>query len=75
MREQVLGTTAPVLSIWLDPGEGVVAEVGDFAWMTDSIEMAPSDRARQEASDPYSCAVLSGPGPVWLQSIPVNSRD
>jgi uncharacterized protein (AIM24 family) len=51
MREQVLGTTAPVLSIWLDLGESVVAEAGDFAWMTDSIEMAMSDRVRQEAGE------------------------
>jgi uncharacterized protein (AIM24 family) len=29
-----------VLSIDLDPGEGVVAEAGEFAWMTDSIQMS-----------------------------------
>jgi uncharacterized protein (TIGR00266 family) len=40
MKEQLLGTTLPVLSISLDPGESVVAETGEFSWMTDSIQMS-----------------------------------
>jgi uncharacterized protein (AIM24 family) len=32
-----------MLSILLDPGEGVIGEAGRFAWMTDSIEMAVTD--------------------------------
>ncbi|HCU93356.1 MAG TPA: TIGR00266 family protein [Actinobacteria bacterium] len=40
MREQIHGTTMPVLSVHLDPGESVVAEVGEFSWMTDSIQMS-----------------------------------
>ena len=40
MQEQLLGTTLPVLSICLDPGESVVAETGEFSWMTDSIQMS-----------------------------------
>ena len=46
MRDQLLGSTQPVLSISLDPGESVVAEVGEFAWMTDSIEMAVGEAPR-----------------------------
>jgi uncharacterized protein (AIM24 family) len=48
MREQLLGATQPVLSISLDPGESVVAEVGQFAWMTDSIEVAAAGEAQHE---------------------------
>jgi uncharacterized protein (AIM24 family) len=48
MRDQLLGATQPVLSILLDPGESVVAEAGQFAWMTDSIEMASTGQAQQE---------------------------
>ncbi len=48
MRDQLLGATQPVLSISLDPGESVVAEVGQFAWMTDSIEMAAVGEAQHE---------------------------
>jgi uncharacterized protein (TIGR00266 family) len=40
MDEQLLGTTLPVLSISLNPGESVVAEAGEFSWMTDSIQMS-----------------------------------
>jgi uncharacterized protein (AIM24 family) len=48
MRDQLLGATQPVLSISLDPGESAVAEVGQFAWMTDSIEMAAAGESLQE---------------------------
>ena len=40
MQDQLIGTTMPVLSVSLDPGESVVAEVGEFSWMTDSIQMS-----------------------------------
>lgn len=40
MQEQVHGTGMPVLSIHLEPGESVVAEVGEFSWMTDAIQMS-----------------------------------
>lgn len=40
MEHQILGTTIPVLSVSLSAGESVVAEVGEFSWMTDSIQMS-----------------------------------
>ena len=40
MKEQLLGTMLPVLSVSLDPGESVVAETGEFSWMTDAIQMS-----------------------------------
>ena len=30
MKEQVIGSTLPVLEVSLDPGESVVAEVGEW---------------------------------------------
>lgn len=45
MHDQLLGTTQPVLSILLEPGESIIAEVGGFAWMTDSIAMSAADDA------------------------------
>jgi uncharacterized protein (AIM24 family) len=41
VHDQLLGSTQPVLSISLEPGECVIAETGEFAWMTDSIRMTP----------------------------------
>ena len=48
MHDQLLGTTQPVLSISLEPGERIIAEAGGFAWMTDSIAMVAADDARRE---------------------------
>ena len=42
MHDQLLGSTQPVLSISLESGESIVAETGEFAWMTDSIQMTAS---------------------------------
>jgi len=42
MRDELLGTTQPVLSISLEPGESIVAGPGGFSWMTDSILMSAS---------------------------------
>jgi uncharacterized protein (AIM24 family) len=39
VHDQLLGSTQPVLSISLQPGESVVAATGEFAWMTDAIQM------------------------------------
>jgi uncharacterized protein (AIM24 family) len=44
VRDQLLGSTQPVLSISLEPGESIVAETAEFAWMTDSIQMAAGAR-------------------------------
>jgi uncharacterized protein (AIM24 family) len=52
MLDQLLGTTQPVLSISLEPGETIVAGTGEFSWMTDSILMSsgrdagPGDNVR-----------------------------
>jgi uncharacterized protein (TIGR00266 family) len=40
MDEKVIGSTLPVLEVNLDPDESVIAEVGEFSWMTDSIQMS-----------------------------------
>jgi uncharacterized protein (AIM24 family) len=40
VHDQLFGSSQPVLSISLEPGESVIAATGEFAWMTDSIQMA-----------------------------------
>jgi uncharacterized protein (TIGR00266 family) len=40
MQEHLIGSTLPVLEVSLDPGESVIAEAGEFSWMTDSIQMS-----------------------------------
>src|ERR1035437_8127599 len=38
MDETIHGTVMPVLELTLQPGESVISEVGEFSWMTDSIQ-------------------------------------
>ncbi|HUZ72663.1 MAG TPA: AIM24 family protein [Stellaceae bacterium] len=39
MKAKITGTTLPVLHIGLDPGDRIVAEPGEFSWMTDNIQL------------------------------------
>jgi uncharacterized protein (AIM24 family) len=68
VRDQLLGATQPVLSISLDPGESIVAQVGQFAWMTDSIEMAAAGGEAQQ--EPRLCVYTATgePGVVAFAS-------
>jgi len=42
MRAQITGTTMPVLEVTLDPGESIVAEGGDVAWLTPGLSLDTS---------------------------------
>jgi len=39
MRSKITGTTMPVLEIGLEPGDVIVAEPGEFSWMTDNVQL------------------------------------
>jgi uncharacterized protein (TIGR00266 family) len=39
MEPKITGTTMPVLEIGLEPGEVIIAEPGEFSWMTDAIQL------------------------------------
>jgi uncharacterized protein (TIGR00266 family) len=39
MKSKITGTTMPVLEIGLEPGDVIVAEPGEFSWMTDSVQL------------------------------------
>lgn len=62
MQDHLAGAIAPVLSISLEPGESIVAEAGEFSWMTDSIQMSasPGRKADDEATGGSD---RRGPGP------------
>lgn len=60
MHDQLLGTTQPLLSISLEPGESVIAEVGGFAWMTDSIAMAADDAQLEPRLSVYTATGEAG---------------
>ncbi len=56
VHDQLLGSTQPVLSISLEPGESIVAEAGEFAWMTDSIQLT----TRQAGLSDYTAKDQAG---------------
>lgn len=39
MQSKITGTTMPVLEIGLEPGDVIVAEPGEFSWMTDTVRL------------------------------------
>ena len=39
MKHTITGTTMPVLQMQLEPGEKIVAEPGEFSWMTDNMQL------------------------------------
>src|SRR5271154_4145515 len=45
MKHTISGTTMPVLQIQLDAGEKIVAEPGEFSWMTENIQLYTTTQA------------------------------
>jgi len=45
MKHNIAGTTMPVLQIGLEPGEKIVAEPGEFSWMSDNIQLRTTTQA------------------------------
>jgi uncharacterized protein (TIGR00266 family) len=39
MKSKITGTTLPVLEIGLEPGDRIVAEPGEFSWMTSNVQL------------------------------------
>ncbi len=39
MKSKITGTTLPVLEIGLEPGDRIVAEPGEFSWMTENVQL------------------------------------
>ena len=39
MKSKITGSTLPVLEIGLEPGDMVVAEPGEFSWMTENVQL------------------------------------
>ena len=42
MQSKITGTTMPVLELGLQPGDTIVAEPGEFSWMTEGVQMRTS---------------------------------
>ena len=64
MKTKLTGTTLPVLEIGLEPGDVIVAEPGEFSWMTENVqsEHDGDDRRREGHCSACSGRALSGGG-------------
>ena len=45
MKSKITGTTMPVLEIGLEPGDKIVAEPGEFSWMTANVQLKTTAQA------------------------------
>lgn len=45
MKTQIIGSTLPVLEVSLDAGDKLVAEAGQFSWMTQTVQMNTTTQA------------------------------
>jgi uncharacterized protein (AIM24 family) len=45
MKHTITGTTMPVLQMQLEAGEKIVAEPGEFSWMTDNMQLRTTTQA------------------------------
>ena len=45
MKHAIMGTTMPVLEMQLEDGEKIVAEPGEFSWMTDNMQLHTTTQA------------------------------
>src|SRR6266536_255781 len=50
MQHEVKGGTTPILEITLSPGDEVIAESGELAWMRGPVQLATSMGAGQQKS-------------------------
>jgi uncharacterized protein (AIM24 family) len=59
MHDELLGSTHPVLSISLEPGESVLGTTSRFAWMTDSVQLTSAGQD-QPGAPPLSVYTATG---------------
>ena len=50
MKYSIAGTTMPVLQIQLNAGEKIIAEPGEFSWMSPNIGCDDADGRRADCS-------------------------
>src|SRR5665213_526224 len=58
MKSKITGTTMPVLEVGLEPGDVIIAEPGEFSWMTGNVQL---NTTTQTAGALYS--VMNRPPP------------
>jgi|SRR5579871_1058225 len=73
MQHEIKGGTTPILEITLSPGDELIAESGELAWMTGPVQLATSTGAGQQKSGFLGAAKRAiGGGTFFMTSYTVS---
>lgn len=66
MQYEIKGGAFPVVICQLNDGEQMITEKGSMVWMSPNMEMKTS------GGEGFFNTVLTGPGKIWLQTMPIS---
>ena len=80
MRYEIKGDTLPVVICHLEAGERMITERGSMAWMSPNMKMETTTNGgigkafgRMFSGEGVFNTVVTGPGRVWLQTMPISN--
>lgn len=78
MRYEIKGDTLPVVVCYLEGGEQMITERGSMSWMSPNMKMETTTNGgigkafgRMFSGEGVFNTVVTGPGRVWLQTMPI----
>lgn len=80
MRYEIEGDTLPVVVCYLEGGEQMITERGSMSWMSPNMKMETTTNGgigkafgRMFSGEGVFNTVVTGPGRVWLQTMPISN--
>ena len=80
MRYEIKGDTLPVVVCYLEGGEQMITERGSMSWMSPNMKMETTTNGgigkafgRMFSGEGVFNTVVTGPGRVWLQTMPITN--
>ena len=80
MRYEINGDTLPVVVCYLEGGEQMITERGSMSWMSPNMKMETTTNGgigkafgRMFSGEGVFNTVVTGPGRVWLQTMPISN--
>ena len=80
MRYEIKGETLPVVVCYLEGGEQMITERGSMSWMSPNMKMETTTNGgigkafgRMFSGEGVFNTVVTGPGRVWLQTMPISN--
>lgn len=80
MKYEIKGDTLPVVVCYLEGGEQMITERGSMSWMSPNMKMETTTNGgigkafgRMFSGEGVFNTVVTGPGRVWLQTMPISN--